>query len=324
MKIIIAGDSWGIGEWTDGQRTHRGLEQYLLDDGHSVINLSRGGMSNMSIIDALEQGLKEHKDADRVIWFQTDPMRELLTSEEEIPLGTIMPGIEGFNLYRAHLVLPLEAGVTQLTQGESIHNSKQYYRVTVNHTVGSVLDANYLVSVPYRRFSDTGAGVNTARTESLNLRENIKIGLRDDNMSMLSDATKIISRNLEFLNQAYERANNLGHNIYCIGGLSKLKLDLISNYPNLIPAIPSVLEMIYPQYQHADIVSANSNWRQELMTKVTLDRKSVDYFFEQYTLEHVMISLCREYFYPDGTHPNRRGHLKIYEKLKKSIECLGK
>ena len=54
MKIIIAGDSWGVGEWTDGQRTHRGLEQYLSDAGHIVINLSRGGMSNMSIIDALD------------------------------------------------------------------------------------------------------------------------------------------------------------------------------------------------------------------------------------------------------------------------------
>lgn len=42
--ILIAGDSWGCGCWDTNQIVyHRGLEQLLHDDGHKVINISRGG-----------------------------------------------------------------------------------------------------------------------------------------------------------------------------------------------------------------------------------------------------------------------------------------
>jgi len=42
--ILIAGDSWGCGCWDTNQKVyHRGLEQYLHDNGHNVINLSGGG-----------------------------------------------------------------------------------------------------------------------------------------------------------------------------------------------------------------------------------------------------------------------------------------
>ena len=50
--VVIAGDSWGCGEWT--QRDHRdyyvshaGLAQYLADDGYQVINLSQPGAGNL-------------------------------------------------------------------------------------------------------------------------------------------------------------------------------------------------------------------------------------------------------------------------------------
>lgn len=320
MKILVAGDSWGVGEWTNGQRTHLGLEQYLRDAGHDVVNVSRGGWSNLSVLKALEQGLKTN-NIDCVIWLQTDPMRELLTSEEEIPRNTVMPFSKEFTLFKGHLRIPLEPGVTELTQGETINNTRDqlYYRVTTNHTVGERLSADCLVSVPYRRFSDSDTSKTNVRTESLNIKEKIDISISTNKLSDLTTAARIISRNLEFLNQAYQYANNLGVRIYCIGGLSKLKLDLIKDYPNLVPAIPSVLEMIYPEYQHADIVSANSNWRQEVMSAVKLDRESVDYFYNQYIQEQTMMDKCQEYFWPDGTHPNRKGHYRIYQKLQEII-----
>ena len=46
MKILIAGDSWAMGEWNpewqgpENQILHKGLEQYLLDDNYDVTNIS--------------------------------------------------------------------------------------------------------------------------------------------------------------------------------------------------------------------------------------------------------------------------------------------
>jgi len=45
--IIIAGDSWGCGEWEETDTyprvVHSGISQYLKDDGYKVLNVSRGG-----------------------------------------------------------------------------------------------------------------------------------------------------------------------------------------------------------------------------------------------------------------------------------------
>lgn len=44
--IVIIGDSWGCGEWSDMSISHKGLEQYLRDYNLPVINLSIGGGTN--------------------------------------------------------------------------------------------------------------------------------------------------------------------------------------------------------------------------------------------------------------------------------------
>jgi hypothetical protein len=317
-KIIITGDSWAMGEWTDFKLTHRGLEQYLLDAGHSVVNVADRGIGNQAALTALEIELIKQESIDCIIWFQTDPMRELLTFEEELPPNTLMPASSEFKVYRRTSTFALKSGDT-LNAGETVYNNNLYYRVTVSHTVEETLDPTKLVLATYSRLTRPKNVLDHVRTESLTMKKNIHNYIDINNIKLLTDAANVISKNLEFLNQAYDRANKLGHKIYCIGGLSKIKLDMILNYPNLIPAIPSVLQMIYPEFQHAEIVSRGSEWRQRLMETVPMDHKSIDYFYEQNALEHVMISSCQEYFWPDGVHPNRQGHLKIYEKLKETI-----
>lgn len=78
--IVIAGDSWGCGEWDNIDDntlgvTHLGLEKYLTDYGCKVYNLSEGGASNSYSIKKLffSKWLKP----DMIFWFQTDPMRDL-------------------------------------------------------------------------------------------------------------------------------------------------------------------------------------------------------------------------------------------------------
>ena len=83
--ILISGDSWGAGAWKDGKIYHRGLEQYLHDDGHSVVNLSIGGGSNFHSIERITNFLKTQnkqvplwhdKEIDSIIMFQTEWHRD--------------------------------------------------------------------------------------------------------------------------------------------------------------------------------------------------------------------------------------------------------
>jgi lysophospholipase L1-like esterase len=61
MKFILAGDSWGCGEWMRGDllnpkklKAHGGFAQYLEEAGHTVVNLSIGGASNTYVSQSLE------------------------------------------------------------------------------------------------------------------------------------------------------------------------------------------------------------------------------------------------------------------------------
>ena len=81
MKILIAGDSWAMGEWNsewqgpEHQILHKGLEQYLLDDNHTVTNTAKPGDG----LDVILTTLKEHSKQkyDYVFVFVVDPHRDI-------------------------------------------------------------------------------------------------------------------------------------------------------------------------------------------------------------------------------------------------------
>ena len=80
--IIIVGDSWGCGCWTEEQTVyHRGLEQLLHDDGHKVINLSQGGCDLKTITRRLDDHLMLLKDRPP-LWF-TEPVTKILVLQTE-------------------------------------------------------------------------------------------------------------------------------------------------------------------------------------------------------------------------------------------------
>ena len=89
-NILIAGDSWGCGEWDylndtrtdDYGVSHKGLEQYLLDLGHRVVNVSIAGGSNRQSVELLQEVLSIDT-YDYVFWFQTDPIRNYFRFTEE-------------------------------------------------------------------------------------------------------------------------------------------------------------------------------------------------------------------------------------------------
>ena len=210
--VLIAGDSWGCGEWSveDGPATrviHRGLEQFLIDYGCSVTNLSEGGSTNFTQAQKLVLELN-HTKPDVVIWFQTDPMRDL---------GSL--------------------------------NSDTFPK----------------------------------------------------------DLAEMIVAQQQRLDTVYEKLNNLGIPIHCIGGASKLDETLLVKYSNLKPIIPSIIEMFGGTHPVCWI----SSW-------IQLDSlKFSDKLLSELDEVAATTFLPREWFYPDGVHPNREAHYRIFEYMLK-------
>lgn len=80
--IIIAGDSWGCGEWTTSGLSHKGLEVYLQENGYQVENLSGPGGSNFETVNRLEEFFSQavldgtDKKISGVFVFQTEWIRD--------------------------------------------------------------------------------------------------------------------------------------------------------------------------------------------------------------------------------------------------------
>jgi len=106
----------------------------------------------------------------------------------------------------------------------------------------------------------------------------------------------------ELLNSSYESLNNLGVKIHCMGGVSPL-LDDINNYSNLISFIPSIIKMFGgkdPKYWIGGWVDSRVRLDPEFLTELE-------------ELSEPQDLLPKKWFYPDGIHPNRHAHYKIFE-----------
>ena len=70
MDILIVGDSWALGEWSNVKRdfftkkliknrhiSHNGITQYFINNGFNVINRSRVGLKNIDSFLILDQSI---------------------------------------------------------------------------------------------------------------------------------------------------------------------------------------------------------------------------------------------------------------------------
>jgi len=140
----------------------------------------------------------------------------------------------------------------------------------------------------------------------------------DDFGKSLKTYEDLIVKSNELLDKTYNFLNLIGKKIYCIGGCSKLNMELIKKYNNLHPLIESVTEFILPGYQHPKL------WHSDWINVVDkLDMDSIDFLLEdkmkQDSLADTNIKEHREYFWPDGGHPNRKGHKVLYDFINNSL-----
>jgi hypothetical protein len=91
MKFFILGDSWGLGEYrrVDGKLElvpDTGLEFYLTQLGHSVTNISAGSASNFGQLRDAYWRLRDATDYDYIIWFHTEPIRDIVETVIDDPV----------------------------------------------------------------------------------------------------------------------------------------------------------------------------------------------------------------------------------------------
>jgi hypothetical protein len=141
--------------------------------------------------------------------------------------------------------------------------------------------------------------------------------LRDvrDIKNKFTDFNELVKIQQFMLEISYRRLNNFNVPIYCIGGCSKIDSNLISAYRNLIPIIPSVTELLIPGYQHPDIWFSYP-WFKELDSRVS--SHTLDKLLEQWNIFDKLKD--SKYFQIEAGHPDREGHLVIFNYLKKVLK----
>lgn len=121
MKILVTGDSWGVGEWQTGKNfpvvTASPFCVYL-EEGNWVTNVSSPGSRNFTAMERVDQAL-EDIDYDVIIVVVSDPLRDLRHCEAD-EIAPAMESLESF-----------------LSKIRSLHH--KYYQQLAAHNVPVIL-----------------------------------------------------------------------------------------------------------------------------------------------------------------------------------------
>jgi hypothetical protein len=154
---------------------------------------------------------------------------------------------------------------------------------------------------------------------------------RDGHMIFLEDFDKISDPHVlpgimisRFYSRLSEIANKTDCTIHLIGGLSDtLKLDNIQDcYPGLKIACQSMTNLLINDQPNVDdpVLSWYSKDASGLVKKIkkTLPHTEMENFLHEVDKgfnRQNWVFENPEWFWPDGCHPNRTGHLKLYQYL---------
>jgi hypothetical protein len=241
--ILLAGDSWGVGEWGSYAReydvTHSGITKYLTDAGHFVINLSQPGESNIKSATLIENFLRanKHISPSYIMVLQTEWIRDI-------------------------------------------------------HSIDAAILNNDL-SLGYGELKNN-----------------------------------IMFRFWSQLSQIYKK-NNIP--VYVIGGCSDTPwIDNVeSSYPGLRIACQSVTNLLLQNnHRITDPIYSTFTNRQSFqveLVKKYLNTKDLELLLQDIDKGNERLDLwmkSKEFFWPDGCHPNRQGHQVLFEFLKTQIPGL--
>jgi len=89
-KVYIFGDSWGVGEWTNHQISHTGLEFFFKNLGHEVLNFSKPSGSNSDSIVRLKAVANNINKTDYIFFITTDATRDVNYKNKETLTNTLI------------------------------------------------------------------------------------------------------------------------------------------------------------------------------------------------------------------------------------------
>lgn len=122
-----------------------------------------------------------------------------------------------------------------------------------------------------------------------------------DQETFPKSSNELMETNHELLEKTYAELNNIGVKIHCMGGVTNLKPS-IEKYPNLISVIPSIVQM----FNGPNIDFWISDWINSPHLRLN------DEFLSELE-NHPQHILPKKWFFPDGVHPNREAHRRIFE-----------
>lgn len=119
------------------------------------------------------------------------------------------------------------------------------------------------------------------------------------------DYNFFIETSNRYLDDDYHKLNSIGKPIYCIGGISKLNVDLMSQYPNLIPFVESFPEFLYPNRLHPALCVGE--WMQHIERQVKLD--ALDKIQQDHAnMMRWATDEYSEFFNVGDSHPNTQAY----------------
>lgn len=150
-----------------------------------------------------------------------------------------------------------------------------------------------------------------------------------DNLTKILEESKGLSLLIDnLLNTLYNNLNNLcishGLKTYMIGGLNNLDTT-IYQYANLLPIIPSWIDLLVGKFDDYINVSSSPKFRilsnpHFTINRVNLNKLNVslaEKIIEDFYLYQEQNSLVfrEEIFKPDGVHPNKDGHKILFDTI---------
>jgi len=229
--IIIAGDSWGCGEWGESDRTgtnvqfgivnHTGLEQYLQDDGHNVINVSYGGSSNIDVCNQLNtslnvlSGVGKVSDVKHIFVFQTEwhrAYRYTLPVDSVIDIDYIHTVMSNYYYRLSDLALKykvrigLIGGCTDILWLDAFEKEYPGVFIACQSMINLCLNHNHRIGNPLFDLQNDLPLVDKMKSNNFKNTEFLLAQLKDTN-----DRRDNMSRCPQFFAPDFVHANQFGH-----------------------------------------------------------------------------------------------------------------
>jgi hypothetical protein len=117
-----------------------------------------------------------------------------------------------------------------------------------------------------------------------------------------------------YYNNLYTTLNRLNKPIICLGGWSKLHPS-IYNYSNLIPAVPSITELLIPTA--TDVYLSDFEWFAQLNDNVEVMLKFGTEIKQIMLESSTKFDLINQQW--NDVHPNLQGYMLLVEKIRKYL-----